>query len=311
MRFFDLHCDTLGRTWDAYNIGDKDENFVENSYDVSLEKAENYKPYIGCFAIWIPDEIRGDATLNLFKKAYEKLKSQGKKHPKYFKIIKNKNDLESAKNGIIFTVEGGAALAGDLNNVKYFHDCGVKIMTLTWNGSCELGDGVGVENAKGLTPFGVKVVKKMEKWGIVVDVSHASEALFYDVVEHATKPFLATHSNSKVQCPHQRNLTDEQFKVIKSVGGVVGLTFAKLFLKDKNDATFEDIQRHAEHFLALGGENTVCIGTDFDGTDMPEGMHGIESVENLYEYFLMKNYKEELVDKMFFKNAHDFMIKFL
>lgn len=74
----------------------------------------------------------------------------------------------------MLTVEGGAVLGGKLENVDYLAKCGVKIMTLTWNGNCELGDGIGVEGAKGLTDFGKSVVAKMEQNSIAVDVSHSS-----------------------------------------------------------------------------------------------------------------------------------------
>ena len=180
-------------------------------------------------------------------------------------------------------------------------------MTLTWNGTCEIGDGVGVENSKGLSKFGSLVIKEMEKYGIIVDISHASEKLFYDISQTASKPFIATHSNSKCICPHRRNLTDEQFKVIKSFGGIVGITFAKDFLSQK-DAGVTDIIKHIEYFLSLSGENTLSIGSDFDGTDMPKGINDIESVYDLYEQMLRLNYNESLLDKIFYKNAYDFII---
>ena len=100
-------------------------------------------------------------------------------------------------------------------------------MTLTWNGSNEIGSGVMSGDKFGLTPFGKLAVKEMEKEGIVIDVSHASEALFYDVAENTERPFIATHSNSKVLCKHPRNLTDDQFRIICNRGGLVGLNYFK------------------------------------------------------------------------------------
>ena len=90
-------------------------------------------------------------------------------------------------------------------------------MTLTWNGRNELGDGVGVENAGGLTEFGKSVLSAMEENDIVADISHASEALFFDVADLSKRPFIATHSDAKAVCPHKRNLTDEQFGIIVRV----------------------------------------------------------------------------------------------
>ncbi len=306
MRFFDLHCDTL------YRILEENQNIYSNTFHVDISRTSKYKPYIGCHAIFIPDEYRGQNALDLFNRAYKQLCLQEEKFNKYIKVCKNSLDIKNInedhiKQGIIFTVEGGAALAGNINNVKHLYNLGVKIMTLTWNGSCEIGDGVGVENSRGLSKFGASVIKEMENYGIIVDISHASEKLFYDVSQVASKPFIATHSNAKYICPHRRNLTDEQFKVIKSSGGIVGITFAKDFLSQK-DASLTDIIKHIEHFLSLSGENTVSIGSDFDGTNMPKGIDGIESIYSLYEQMLKLNYNESLIDKIFYKNAYNFII---
>jgi membrane dipeptidase len=308
MRFFDLHCDTL------YRSVTEAQDIYKNDFHVSVDRAKNYYPYIGCFAVWIRDDIRGEKAVEFFDSAVKKLRDQEFLYGEFLKIcgsvkdMQDVSEMEANKSGIVLTVEGGAVLAGDINRVKYLGSAGVKIMTLTWNGNCELGDGVGVKNPEGLTDFGRQVVQSMEKFGIIVDVSHASEKLFYDVSEIATKPFIATHSNSKKICDNRRNLTDEQFRIIRDRGGVVGITFCKDFLTTESNASFDDILRHVEYFLALGGENTVSIGSDFDGADIPIQMAGIESITNLYEHFLKKGYGEKLLDKIFFDNAYKFMI---
>lgn len=306
MRFFDLHCDTL------YKCLENDENFYNNEFHISLEKAEKYDKYIGCFAVWIPDEWRGEKAFDLFKCASEKFDNQKELFSAKFEQCQTfceiKSFEKSPKNvGIILSVEGGAAIAGRLENLEYLRKKGVRIMTLTWNGRCELGDGVGVENAQGLSQFGQKAVAEMEKLGIIVDISHASEKLFYDVYEISKKPFIATHSNSKKICNHRRNLSDEQFEIIKNRNGLVGINFCNDFLNDKKPATIDDVLKHIEHFLELGGEKVIAFGSDFDGCDVPEKIAGIEYMEDLYEYFLKKNYNQKLVDDIFFNNAYNFM----
>ncbi len=307
VNFFDLHCDTLSK---ALNENKK---LYENDLHISLKKAKKYNHYIQCFAVWIPDEFKGGAAMELFNRAYRKLIFEHENNRDTFSICKDAKDIENITNlkdriGIILTVEGGAVLGGNIENVGYLRKKGVRMMTLTWNGSCEIGDGVGVDNARGLSLFGKKVVKKMEKSGIIVDISHASEKLFYDVCEISEKPFVATHSNSKKICSHRRNLKDEQFKMIAKCGGMVGINFCKDFLSDKGFPSFDDIIKHAEHFLELGGENTIAFGSDFDGCDVPDEISGIEYIENLYEYFLKKNYNQNVVDRIFFDNAYNFMI---
>lgn len=307
MKLFDLHCDTLYRAF--FENG----GLFNNDFHISFDKTDDIEPYIQCMAVWVPDEFRNKNAIQLFENCRKKLNDELK--DTNIKIIYSQDDIieiESKKGkGVVLTVEGGAVLGGKLENVDHLAKCGVKIMTLTWNGNCELGDGIGVEGAKGLTDFGKSVVAKMEQNGIIVDVSHSSVPMFYDVAELSTRPFCATHSNSKQICPHRRNLTDEQFSIIKDKGGIVGLNLSRGFLREDEDkACMLDVLRHAEHFLSLGGEKTLAIGTDFDGTDIPIDMTGIESMNKLYELFLKHNYNEKLLEDIFFNNARNFLLRF-
>ena len=307
MKLFDLHCDTLYRAF--FENG----GLFNNDFHISFDKTDDIEPYIQCMAVWVPDEFRNKNAIQLFENCRKKLNDELK--DTNIKIIYSQDDIieiESKKRkGVVLTVEGGAVLGGKLENVDYLAKCGVKIMTLTWNGNCELGDGIGVEGAKGLTNFGKSVVAKMEQNSIVVDVSHSSVPMFYDVAELSTRPFCATHSNSKQICPHRRNLTDEQFSIIRDKGGIVGLNLSRGFLREDEDkACMLDVLRHAEHFLSLGGEKTLAIGTDFDGTDIPIDMTGIESMNKLYELFLKHNYNEKLLEDIFFNNARNFLLRF-
>ena len=182
-------------------------------------------------------------------------------------------------------------------------------MTLTWNGSCEIGDGALVKHPSGLTEFGRQVVRNMEEYKMAVDISHASDPLFYEVAEMATRPLVASHSNSRAVCSHPRNLTDEQFGMIRDSGGLVGLNFYPAFLENSGEASYLSVLKHAEHFLSLGGEETLSIGSDFDGADMPNGIRGIQDIGILYEAFLKHGYKEDIVKAIFFENAYKFFLR--
>ena len=305
MRFFDLHCDTL------YRLEEEKGNIYKNNFDVSIKEAEKYSPYIGCFAVWVPEELQKEDALKFFKSCRDTLELQYKTYRNKFRLCKSKEDLEdtlvSNIPGVLLTIENSSALNGNLENVEYISECGVKAITLTWNGKNDVGDGSGVMHAKGITNFGKKLVNKLEKYNIIVDISHASDQLFYDVCSIANRPFIATHSNSRAVCNHRRNLTDEQFNCIKIKGGIVGITFCSEFLNDSRLATFDDILKHVEHFLSMSGEDVLSIGSDFDGAVLGKDMKTIGSVEDLYEYFLIKNYKESLLDKIFFSNAFNFI----
>lgn len=308
LKLFDLHCDTLFRALD------EDGGIVDNDYQLSVLSGRKYESWAQCFAVWIPDEYRGDAAISLFKRAKELFDREFQKNSDLICKCKNADDIKTAvaahKCAAILTVEGGAALAGDIRNLDYLHDCGVKMMTLTWNSSCELGGGSLTKAPNdGITDFGKNVVRRMAELSIAIDISHASDTLFYDVASTVDAPLVASHSNSRAVCLHRRNLTDEQFSVIKSRSGLIGLNFAKQFLSDGDSASGYDILRHAEHFLALGGEEVVCLGTDLDGADVIDDVPCVERMDVLYELFLRHNYSESLVEDIFFNNAFDFFAR--
>ena len=181
VRFFDLHCDTL------YRMTFENKEIYRNDLHVNLKSAEKIEKYLSCFAVWIPDSVRNMNAEIFFDKVVRKLKEQELLYCDIFDVCKNSKDLKNFKNdkfknnGFILTVEGGAVLNSKLERIKILKDAGVKILTLTWNGKCEIGDGILVEDATGLTGFGVKAIQMLEESGIIIDVSHASEKLFYDV----------------------------------------------------------------------------------------------------------------------------------
>lgn len=307
MKLFDLHCDTLGRSID------ENKDLFSKNFHTDISKCKKFDGWIQCFAIFIPDEIRGNDALKLFNCAKEKLlkscaNSNGLTFCNTYEDLKN---FVPKKCNAIFTVEGGAVLAGNISNLEHLNKSGVKMMTLTWNGECEIGSGAFSQENSGLSEFGKKVVKRMQELNMAIDVSHASDKLFFDVLDITKAPIVASHSNSRAVCKHRRNLTDEQFGIIKDRGGLVGLNFCKDFLSSGDDASAYDILKHAEHFLSLGGENTVCLGSDFDGASMPRGVTGTESMLDLYELFLKSGYNETLVDNIFFNNAYNYFEKLL
>jgi membrane dipeptidase len=262
-----------------------------------------------CYAIWLPDDLNGDEAEALFFKAACDLKKECER----LNIIlpKRGDNLRHAflnnQNTAFFTVENSTALNGKLENVNKFAALGVRMMTLTWNAENLVGGGVESENRVGLTAFGKQVVREMENCGIIVDISHASQKLFYDVAENSTLPFAASHSNAYSVTSHKRNLTDEQFKIIMESGGIVGINFHNAFLNNNPDnACVTDILRHAEHFLSLGGENTICFGSDFDGGVLPSDIKNSSVYCEVYELMLKSGYSESLVKKIFYLNALNF-----
>lgn len=303
---FDLHSDTITE------CALQNQPLRENRLHLSLERGKKFLPWAQCFAIWMPEDCRGSEAVRRFEQVYRCFQREMAANADLVLPCKTAQDLLRAeregKCAALLTVEGGAALAGDLARVKRLADCGVRMLTLTWNGPCELGDGAMTEHPRGLTGFGRNAVAEMERHGIVVDVSHASDPLFEDVAAHTTRPLVASHSNARAVCAHPRNLTDAQFQLIRERGGLVGLNFHPPFLVPDGEARLPDILRHAEHFLSLGGEDVLALGSDFDGAGLPQGIAGIQSMEQLAEHFAHNGCSNRLIEKIFYKNARNFFV---
>ncbi len=287
MRFFDLHCDTITKLFA------QKQSLFDGDAQINISKTSNLDRWNQVFAIFIPDSLRGEDALRYFLDVSDYYRKQ---------IDANQSSL-AVKSNHLLSVEGGAVLAGKLENIDILRENSVKLLTLTWNGENELG--FGINKNRGLKDFGRKCVRKLEKSKIVVDVSHISDAGFYDVAEESTKPFVATHSNSRKICGHLRNLTDEQFLHIRSIGGIVGVNFHHPFVTDGGDY-ISALMSHIEHFLSLGGEKCLCIGSDFDGADMDVALDSIDKINTLVDAMKKANYSDNLINDIMFNNALDF-----
>ena len=309
MKLFDLHCDTITECYK------RKASLRENELNISLLKGENIENWCQLYAIWMPNEYRGDDAVQYYENIRSFYISEINVNKDRIFFCKNYADMVNTftdkKHAAVLTVEGGAAAAGDISRIYKMHQDGVRLMTLTWNGSCEIACGSDVEGGKGLTDFGKEAVSLMEELGMIVDVSHINDIGFYDVAKIANKPFIATHSNSREVYPHRRNLTDDQFKIIRDNGGLVGLNFYNAFLGENCKNGREGILRHLYHFLELGGENTVAIGSDFDGADMFDDLSDITKIESLYNYLIYRGIDKNTVDKVFYQNAMNYFKRVL
>lgn len=289
MQYFDLHCDTL------YRATVDNSDFKNPNYHISLNQIPEFSIYKQMFAIWIPDEYWGEEATKLFLNAMNK-----------YKELRLKNNLKNC----YLAVENASMLNGDVRNLSLLVENNVKYVTLTWNDDNELGSGAMSVCDSGITPFGKDVVKFLNNNNIAVDVSHASDRLFFDVADVCKTPFIATHSNSRALADNKRNLTDEQFKIIRDNGGIVGLNFYKGFLNNNPEkACIDDIVRHAEYFLNMNGEDTVAIGADFDGADMPYDINSISDIPLVYSRFC-DEFGAKLTKKLFFDNANLYFTNF-
>lgn len=286
MNYFDLHCDTVTKAF-AEKI-----SLSDGEMHINLKKAGYIENYEQCFAIWIDDKFKGRSAFSFCCSVLDF----------YDQHLKNLTEGSTQNFTPILTIENGSALAGDADNIAFFADRGVKMMTLTWNGENELGFGVGAGSSGGLKYFGKRAIKMMEKENITVDVSHLNEQGFRAVVSVTAMPFAASHSGCYSIVPHKRNLKNWQIKEIIASDGLIGIPFCESFIGGGKEKLYE----HICHVLSLGGENNIAIGSDFDGCDIHPDLSGIEKVKELYAFLCESDIGKALTDKIFYINAENF-----
>lgn len=298
MKVFDLHCDTI--TECCKNCV----SLYDNDMHLSLKIMEKFQKYIQIFAVWIRDEMRGEVACQYFDKVADYF---------YKQIEENKNvisafgDKSETKVKAILSVEGGSACGGTLDGLTHLYNRGVKLVTLTWNSPNEIASGAFSEG--GFTSFGKDFVKLAEEYGIILDVSHLNRESFYDFIKISNKPFVASHSNADiVENPkgRKRNLTDEQIRLIKERNGIIGLNFCRNFLESDGFLGIDSLVRQIDYFLSLGCENNIALGSDYDGCSIHSDFAGVEKLFSVYNILAEKGYSRELLDKIFYENAHRF-----
>ncbi|MCR5313318.1 MAG: gamma-glutamyl-gamma-aminobutyrate hydrolase family protein [Bacteroidaceae bacterium] len=217
------------------------------------------------------------------------------------------------KKAIMMGIENGYAIGKDISNVEAFRKRGVVYMTLCHNGDNDICDSarhkvntchpldssvdpLGQKGEHGgVSDFGSRVITEMNRVGMMVDLSHASEESFYDALQISKKPIVCSHSSSKVLCNHPRNLTDEQMKVLAKAGGVAQVTFYHGFLKTEGQATIIDAIEHLNHMINVMGIEHVGIGTDFDGDGGVPGIASASELINFTRRLLRERYSEEQI----------------
>ncbi|ARU62548.1 hypothetical protein CBW65_17450 [Tumebacillus avium] len=232
-----------------------------------------------------------------------------------FRPILKKGDLErNMADGVtsgLLSIEGGDCIQSDLRILRAMYRLGVRAMGLTWNQSNCIADGCGERVDRGLTAFGRDVVREMNQLGMIVDVAHLGEKGFWDVMDIAQAPVIASHANARAIHDHRRNLHDDQLKALFATGGLVGVTFVPMFVGD-GTVSIDDLMRHVDHILELGGEDHLGIGSDFDGIErtLTDLRHG-EDLPNLQER-LLQAYGEPIMKKIMggnFKRVIDSVLK--
>lgn len=207
---------------------------------------------------------------------------------------------EQGKKAIMLGIENGYALGRDIRLVEHFKQRGVVYITLCHNGNNDICDSARADGEEhhGVSPFGEQVIQEMNRLGIMVDLSHASEKSFYDALDISRTPIVCSHSSCRSLCDVPRNLTDDQLRSIARKGGVVQVTLYHGFLKKEGEASILDALEHLNHMIRIMGVEHVGIGTDFDGDGGIPGCASAAELINFTRLLIKERYNEEDLRKI-------------
>ena len=303
MKLFDLHCDTA---MVAYRHG---ASLKHNDLHISLERAAGYEKYVQLTAMFTYQQYSDEEGWEVFHRAREFLEKECAENG--IPLLRTAADLETFENSdqktaFILTVEDVRILNGKIERVKELFDCGVRVVTPLWGGKTCIGGSHNTD--EGLTEFGRAAVEEMLKVGIIPDVSHASFAStdeILDLCEAAGKAPVATHMNSYAVRAHSRNLTDDRFVRLTSLGGVAGVSLCPPHLSDK-ECTADDPARHFLHYESLVPGHAV-FGCDYDGTDVSDDLCGVDKLPLVAEKLRNAGMVPKAVDDVCYGTAYRFM----
>ena len=298
IKYFDAHCDTVYR---CFETGEK---MQSNTGHISLEKAETFESYAQIFTFfWSADKVPQEGMLSVLKKMHDIFEAELEANSDIMAHCRTSGEIRQngKKVSAVLSIEGADLLECDPDNIELAKQWGVRLINPTWNCANALSGTHCRESDRGLSDLGRAFVKTAAQADILMDVSHISEKGFWDLVEISEKPVVASHSNSRAVFDHSRGLTDDQFKAICQTGGVVGLNFYTDFVGE--DPAIDDLIRHLEHFLDLGGEKHVGLGGDLDGCESTVcEITGFQDVPKLYAALENRGYSNELLEDIFWNN---------
>lgn len=309
MMVFDSHSDLWTDILRKNRLGEKDVFKTRH-----LKKFQEGEVIGGIFVIWI------DPPYTAYPKARAKdiIKNMAvelNNNKDVIKLIRNYNDIDKAledkKMPIMLGIEGMSFMEDSTDYLDVLYLMGARHGMLTWNEENIYATGTRGNENRGLTEKGIKILKRMEELGMIIDVSHANEKTFWDIIEHTTGPIIASHSNAEALCDAVRNLTDKQCKAIADRNGVIGMnSYDEFVSNDVDKRDLDGLIDHIDHLVHLIGIDHICFGFDFmDYLGTPKGedesVKGIEDVsktQNLIIAMRKRGYSEENIEKIAYKN---------
>lgn len=313
----DTHCDTLNKILDEngfphINLGE------DTNFDVDILKLYEGGINIQFFAVWAPERYYPGQVLHQTLALLNGLHYTLERNPCAIGLASSINDIDelvqSGRIVAIAAIEGADSLKEPDGSIllQQYYDLGVRVIAPTWNDSNQLAEGCkgtyydNTFSPKGLSDFGKQIIKEANQLGLIIDVSHLSQASFWDVMGLIEVPVIASHSGVYSLKKHARNLTDEQIIAIAEKGGVVQILYHKYLLADPGtQVTVKTIVDHFDYVINLVGIDHVGLGSDFDGRGckMPEDLRNASMVVNITQEMLRRGYSKTEIEKILGKNT--------
>ena len=299
----DTHCDTPMFFPQGVDFGSRDPRLL-----VDLHKMTDGRQDATIMVAYLPQPGRGETFASKVDfpvsgpteyadLIFDKIEALVEKNSRYLGIARTPADLvankQQGRKSIMLGIENGLAIDGQLSRLEHFAQRGIVYMTLCHNGDNDICDSArGCTTHGGVSPFGQQVIGEMNRLGLMVDLSHASEKSFYDALQLSRLPIVCSHSSCRALCDHPRNLTDEQMRALARKGGVMQVTLYHGFLRKDGEATVTDFMQHLEHAVKVMGIDHVGIGTDFDGDGGIRGLADSSELLNFTRQLLARRYSE-------------------
>ncbi|MGV3524809.1 MAG: dipeptidase [Candidatus Sericytochromatia bacterium] len=292
----DTHVET------PWLISERNIKLRTNTGQVSLDKLRQGGVDVVFFSIYVNPAKYANKAKSQAEFIIAGLKKEIQANADLIELATSYDDIvrivASGKIAGLMGMEGGDPIGESLANVDHFYKLGVRYLGPTWSTHTLLGDSSGPPKPRwnGLTKLGKEVVGRMNQLGMLVDVSHLSDAAFYDVLKTSRQPVIASHSGVDGVRVHPRNLSNDMLKLLAVNGGVVGVLFYPPFLEPQGTpANVASVVKHIDYARKTAGLAHVGLGSDFDGLDLapPQGLQDATRFPAITEALKQKGYKND------------------
>ncbi|RDY24649.1 membrane dipeptidase [Romboutsia maritimum] len=315
----DIHADIFT---DIFNKKMQKDNDIIRKYH--LDKLKKGKINGGLFVIW-QNPYGKYCDYNSLKLMMDYGKEELEISKDILSVVKTYKEyiksLDDGKITAMMHIEGIKSLEDDLSKIDEIYEYGIRFASLTWNEENKFANGCKSHSKEGLKLRGKEFIKIAQDMGIIIDVSHASDETMYDIYNVSQKPIIATHSNCRKLCNVKRNLLDNQIKLIKETGGIIGVNAYRDFIDSKKEnQDVNHLVNHIDHLVDLIGIDSVCFGFDYcdymedelkdniyEREEVTRGLEDASKTQNIITELKNRGYKDGDIKKLSNENFLKFI----